>query len=395
MGLEPNNAYLTNRRLHPVRRSETPLSRTMLASRSTHTDGRPGAKTPGLENAIHRGGGPGISKATSKSHAAVPLHGPTTQPRITKDKTGATKSVVREVARPLLDRTPFPNRVQQANTPLPDNQKLAKLLLEANRTNALFNGSPDITIPESVRRVSTGRTHARAPRLSANNQFVTPLNNGRHWDVSDVEISAPKISEGSSVETPELEDDDEIEYMPPKVVEMYTPPFDFPLPNYSDVGKAIINLSQSYPRDDIPPAELEPNVDSAGWDMFTFSEIGSDDPFQQNTEKVVAPAKRLRAAPPARSTSRPITTSIKPQVTASNATTFAGSKISQTTQARNIRRPATAAAMYPPQSISALTSKRTPAVGRSEQKVGRGSVGEFTMLEISSPEVEDDFLFNV
>ncbi|KAJ7466939.1 hypothetical protein FB451DRAFT_1401796 [Mycena latifolia] len=230
----------------------------MLSLRSTHlpTDGRPGAKTPGLENAIHRA----VDKAASKSNAAVPLQS-NTQSRVHKDKdanVGGTKSLAREAARPLGDRTPFPNRdttivsnrFNAANTPLPDNQKLAKLLLEANRTNALYHSPLDNTpVSDSVPRASAGRTYVRAPRLSViqQNTFETPLNNGRHWDVSEAEISVPEVWADSPAGGLELDDYDEVEYMPPKVVDTYTPPFDFDLPNYSAVGKTLLNLSYSRP----------------------------------------------------------------------------------------------------------------------------------------------------
>ncbi|KAJ7622693.1 hypothetical protein B0H17DRAFT_1219195 [Mycena rosella] len=400
----------------------------MLSSRSTHsphlpTEGHVSAKTPGLENAIHRG----TNKAAFKSNATVPLH-PATQ----HSNTVSTKSLVREVARPLVDRTPFPNRAAVASnkfkTPLPDNQKLAKLLLEANKTNALFHDSTDGPIPDNVRRISSGRTHVRAPRLSAHNKFVTPLNSGQHWDVSDAEIAAPEILE-LHVGALESDDYDEIEYMPPKSVETYSPPFEFSLPNYSHVGKTVLNLAQSYMHDDTPPVEIEPTAEPANWNMFTLPKMETDDPFQQSPANVVA-ASTEKSAPKyslahptssrsrlgtshARlgpSNSRPGTSTpgarvsksylrLTPNPTsATNTTATSGSKTvlpQAHSQGPNVRRPATAAAMYPSKRASAPLSKRTAPVPVLERTRSDPIAGEFAMLEISSPEIEDDFIFDV
>ncbi|KAJ6526956.1 hypothetical protein DFH09DRAFT_1187205, partial [Mycena vulgaris] len=400
----------------------------MLPSRSTHLpiDVRSGAKTPGRENSIHTT--VGKANINAKNNGTMPLP-PNTQARGLKDRGAAAKLLVREVTRPLVDKTPFPNREAFASnklkTPLPDNSKLAKLLLEANRTNALFLDSTDV--PDSVARASSGRTHVRAPRLSANNKFKTPLNNGRHWDVNEAELSASEVlEEKPGVAESSDGDYDEIEYMPPKSVKTYRPPFDFSLPNYSSVGKTLLTMAQSYPHNDTPPAELEPTVDSGTWEMFILPEIETDDPFLQGaaTRDIVAhksAPKPSRAAPSSRSrpgtsnsralsNSRPATSTastgiralsshVHPgPVSATNTTVASGSKMARAREGPNVGRPATAAAIYPLNHTSAYTSRRAaPLHGRNGFKEAHagGSGGELRMFKLTSPEIEDDFIFNV
>ena len=47
-------------------------------------------------------------------------------------------------------------------------------------------------------------------------QFKTPATNGRHWDVSDGDIQVG-LDEAKDEAEVEVEDYDEIEYMPPKM----------------------------------------------------------------------------------------------------------------------------------------------------------------------------------
>lgn len=96
--------------------------------------------------------------------------------------------------RPLGDKTPFPNRT--ANQPLATGAKIAKPAL-----------------PDGSLRPSSARTHERLPR-SAGKAFETPITNGKHWDVSDIEIEVDVPVANQSIEE---ETFDEIEYMPPKV----------------------------------------------------------------------------------------------------------------------------------------------------------------------------------
>ncbi|KAJ7699287.1 hypothetical protein B0H17DRAFT_1129350 [Mycena rosella] len=382
----------------------------MPSSRSTYsthlpTEGRAGPKTPGLENAI--------GKATLKS--TVPLHS-ATQPRTNTDgSTISIKSLVREVARPLVDRTPFPNRAA-----------LAKLLLEANRTNALFHDSTGAPIPDNVRRVSSGRTHVRAPRWSANSKFVTPLNSGRHLDVSDVEIATLEVSQ-SHVRVLESELKITTRWNTcPKSIETYSPP-DFSLPNSSYVGKTVLNLAQSHMHDDTPPVEIEPTAEPATWDMFTLPEIKTDDPFQQGIMNAVAvpmpksAPKRSHATPSSRSRlgtsdARPGTSNSRPgtstpgarvskshlrlpnPASATNTTTTSDSKMALAqarSQGLHVQRPATTATMYPSKLVSAPLSKMTAPVPAQERTRSGLTTGEFAMLKILSLEIEDDFIFDV
>jgi len=100
-------------------------------------------------------------------------------------------------SRPFLDKTPFPNRVaaHPLHTPLLHGPKF----------------HPHDT-PETLLRPSSARTHIRVPR-SASRSFETPLNQGNHWDVSDVSICVPEVQ----VQVPVMEEDyDGVEYMPPR-----------------------------------------------------------------------------------------------------------------------------------------------------------------------------------
>lgn len=96
--------------------------------------------------------------------------------------------------RPLGDKTPFPNRT--AHHLHTSGGKIAK--------PALLDGSL---------RPSSARKHDSLPR-SASRVFETPITNGKHWDVSDIEIEVDTSIANQSIEE---ESHDEIEYMPPKV----------------------------------------------------------------------------------------------------------------------------------------------------------------------------------
>jgi len=114
---------------------------------------------------------------------------------------------------PFLDKTPFQNRVaaHPLHTPLLHGPKLPKLSLFEHRTGALLH--PHDT-PETLLRPSSARTHIRVPRC-ASGTFETPLNQGNHWDVSNVSICVPEVQVQVQVSAVE-EDYDEVEYMPPR-----------------------------------------------------------------------------------------------------------------------------------------------------------------------------------
>lgn len=110
-------------------------------------------------------------------------------------------------ARPLVDKTPFPNRIHAGKipvTPLPNALKQGKTLLEL----------------DSQLRPSATRTHVRVPRSGSHN-LETPPNKGNHWDISDGDIEvdegAPQVAE-MMVQQDDL---DEVEYAPPKVGAYY------------------------------------------------------------------------------------------------------------------------------------------------------------------------------
>ena len=119
-------------------------------------------------------------------------------------------------SRPLLDKTPFPNRTRSDltafQTPLPAT-KLA--FLEPG-----YDGSP-LLFP----RPSSTRKHIRVPR-SASRSFETPPsrtlnvqpNHNSPWDVSELDICLGQDQSSIVDDALAKEDHDELEYMPPRPV---------------------------------------------------------------------------------------------------------------------------------------------------------------------------------
>ncbi|KAG6844843.1 hypothetical protein H0H87_003274 [Tephrocybe sp. NHM501043] len=190
--------------------------------------------------------------------------------------------VSRPNVRILGDKTPFPNRskTEKFETSATQLSKLPVLLLLEPNSHL----PPDKT-PDSQLRPSSARKQDRMPRLSAGKAFVTPINNGNHWDVSELNIVAP---ETEVQETP-ADDYDEIEYMPPNTLYLASQPaLDIELPDYKQVGKALFNFAQTCPYNDSTVAEivvLEEDVKLPGWDMLPLQELESDDPFRQFSAK--------------------------------------------------------------------------------------------------------------
>lgn len=126
-------------------------------------------------------------------------------------------------SRPLGEKTPFPNRHnhQSAHTPAPQSTKISKLSIPDDSLPELLQTPGALLRPSSTRRsskVPRSSLGDSAGRLNRVLNFKTPATNGNHWDVSDGEIdidSAEVDAEGSQDVL--IEDDDEIEYMPPKV----------------------------------------------------------------------------------------------------------------------------------------------------------------------------------
>ncbi|KAK7048619.1 hypothetical protein R3P38DRAFT_2870469 [Favolaschia claudopus] len=220
---------------------------------------------------------------------------------------------------PLGDKTPFPNREAKAfATPLPADQKIAKLVLEPKAIPGPSSGGT----PASAPRPSSARTHVRAPRNSSGqklpivldapnfgsqpeldySKFQTPAVNGKHWDVSPLAPSPVAMPEPA----PEVEDDyDEIEYMPPKVDcdALWVPPLDFDLPNYAEVGKEMRRRAQGFAYDDEVAVDWAA-VEVDGWEVempkLELAELDPDDPFATSAETAkpkLQPKGVTRAAP--------------------------------------------------------------------------------------------------
>ncbi|KAJ7502577.1 hypothetical protein B0H11DRAFT_2188378 [Mycena galericulata] len=323
----------------------------MLSSRPMQfSDGRMAAKTPGRENVVHRG--PMTVHGKGKQNYMAPVQPHSVQPQKSAKDT-FSKNPTRLVTRPLVDKTPFPNRdaVSKFNTPLPGGQKIAKLvLLDANKPASASHLHPNDT-PDSVARPSSARKHVRAPRGSAskNLNFQTPLVNGNPWDVSELDIVIPAAEEPPAVLEPK-DDYDEIEYMPPNSLDTsYTPPFDFSIPDYKAVGARLLDLAHSYHYNDTPPAELDPLEDAYACSMpeFALPALQSDDPF-------------LDAATPM--PSRTVT------VTSNQPSRVGTSRPGTSTSVSAAKRPATRTQPHPAISVrpAPATQKSQPLLGTSK-----------------------------
>ncbi|KAF8634304.1 hypothetical protein AX17_004256 [Amanita inopinata Kibby_2008] len=338
----------------------------------------------------------------------------------------AHRSTTRPIIRPLGDKTPFPNRINNAaqETALKsDLQRLPKLL------ESLYPSlSNQEQTPELSRRPSSTRKNARAPR-STNRNFETPINNGNPWDVSDgsIELGGAQTLEQPEHDT-EAGDLDDLEYMPPNTLDLpYQPPFDFELPNYKQVGKTLFDLAHSYPFDDAPPPECEPDLSDfmLSWDLLPpLPEAGTwsddpDDPFYRDKRVVVenkmaSSTSRKAAIRPTRNasvirSSRTATAaknSVSLPTTASTATTRTGisrpatstaisrpvtRSMSKQGQRAEVRRPASASATMTPSSTShqpvstAKTSKVKVSLTTKAGKVTGGSNARGKGTNLSGP----------
>ena len=125
----------------------------------------------------------------------------------------------RPAARPLGDKTPFPNRASKAGAAQDIgiqkgelHQKLPKLLDSLYPSLSNQEGAPEY----SPRPSSTRKT-ARAPH-SATRKFQTPLVNGNPWDVSEGSIELGDVQVQDVQGDAEVEDLDDVEYMPPNTL---------------------------------------------------------------------------------------------------------------------------------------------------------------------------------
>ncbi|KIL66472.1 hypothetical protein M378DRAFT_177832 [Amanita muscaria Koide BX008] len=222
------------------------------------------------------------------------------------DTTNApNKSVVLQTQpRPLVDKTPFPNRAAAAtklNKSMVDVDsnldKLPKLLETIYPSGMPREG--DSTEIMNGERPSSMRKSVRTPRLSGRKiigagemQFKTPAVNGNPWDVSDgsIDLGEIEMKGGGGGEQEEMVDMDEIEYMAPNTLDLpYQPPFEFDLPDYKHVGKTLFDLAHSWPVDDSAAglfADPVFEIDKSSWETLKLVESDEedmDDPFRPKT----------------------------------------------------------------------------------------------------------------
>ncbi|PFH53676.1 hypothetical protein AMATHDRAFT_54079 [Amanita thiersii Skay4041] len=269
----------------------------------------------------------------------------------------------RPAMRPLGDKTPFPNRVNIATQDTIQKetlQRLPKLLESFYPSINNQEGSPELS-----RRPSSTRKNGRTPR--GGRGYQTPMNKGNPWDVSDgsIELGETQV-QAQAEEDVEFSDTDEIEYMPPNTLDLpYQPPFDFELPNYTDVGKTLFNFTHSYPFDDAPPPESEPDLSDfvANWDLlpshpqYKSPSEDPDDPFHVG-EAVSTLPNRSGVSASRRKSSR--TTSSSSIATRTTRVPSNSSATTATTTTRTgTSRPATAAGVSRPVTRSMTKSSQT------------------------------------
>ncbi|TCD68545.1 hypothetical protein EIP91_010470 [Steccherinum ochraceum] len=283
---------------------------------NARTPGKSILKTPGRtlhksrsalqENVAYDGNGGTTARKKGKGH--TPFH-----PAIRAGFEGPTvgSQACPVVTRVLGDKTPAPNRhlnYQPMQTPAPQTIKLAKLsILETEEEDFMM------PTPGAYLRPSSSRKSLRASRTSGSGQkmlFKTPATNGRHWEVNEEDLQI--MQEAEPEPEVEVDDYDEIEYMPPKVsgnVEQpYEPPFD--MPDYKVMGKALLLSSRTDPVDETlewkyaRPIEEEINdvelLDSTGALVFERPELpdlsDEEDPFLQFLPKP-APSNLVPSKP--------------------------------------------------------------------------------------------------
>ncbi|KAI0058108.1 hypothetical protein BV25DRAFT_1994533 [Artomyces pyxidatus] len=415
------------------------------------------AKTPGRalqknrgalqENALHHGARTTNVKSF-KASFQTPLRDESMKPQKLFQGTQPLKGGgPATLSRPLLDKTPFPNRQLKAVTPIPSNKKAGMLpAMDQHLT---------VATPGHLLRPSSTRKSVRARRSSGPN-FETPITNGNHWDVSDMEIEVPAVDEVQE-EQAETEDYDEIEYMPPTAIERpYEPAFE--MPDYTVVGAQLFKLMHSHTYDDANDLYFaadkermdEGLLESTGfstspshWKYFKLPELDDDSPFGRAIAGPMPSTKPKSsstnfppsAAPHARtatvvkaplpsissrsvSTSRPPTRSVPLSRAPSTATsTVRGSNVTTSGRAALARtsRPATALArapvpsrttapssrqvvQRPATSASVRTVKTTVPSSRPTTSTSRGPMAKMRPLnqrvekKVSSPASVDDIV---
>ncbi|KZT29070.1 hypothetical protein NEOLEDRAFT_697030 [Neolentinus lepideus HHB14362 ss-1] len=383
----------------------------MLSARpiSIHMDGpsQAPAKTPGRtlpkgrnalqENALYRAALPATAKARKVATHHTPFHTKSTTTSKTASNSILT-NLAKTASKPLFDKTPFRNRAGHTlSTPHTAVNKIQKLSFL----------DPELEIPSQVAnlRPSSARKSLRLPRPSGSatsNKFRTPVTTGNHWDVSDGEVEVQGAKEEAEKEAMEVEDDDEIEYMPPTaIIPPYEPPFE--LPDYKELGKALMRAAYSHPYDDRPPPQLDLSIYDEKFFAATeasleleLPELEDDNLFlpaptptvvrdsTSTTSSSTLPSRTTRSTinsssdaaapttakstlPSRRPTTRAVTRSAKPQVTTSDSRSIAGAKpaLAQTraasvTSTRSTTR-LRAAVPRPATTVASSSSSRTRA----------------------------------
>ncbi|KAH0589698.1 hypothetical protein H2248_005420 [Termitomyces sp. 'cryptogamus'] len=296
------------------------------------------------------------------------------------------KQIVSRPARIQLgDKTPFPNRsnTEKPETPASQLSKLPIISFLGPQSRLQLDKTP-----ESLRRPSSARSQDRVPR-NANKPFVTPVNNGNHWDASELCITPPEV-EAQEPRLPE-DDFDEIEYMPPNTLHLALEPVvDIELPDYRELGKALFEFAHTCPIDDTPVAEIEINgkdLQLPGWDLLPIPELESDDPFQRSRKpksatahirsKTILPTKQKQMAPP---TNKMLVKPLPPPALRPKSTTSLRSEPSASTL-----NPKKESSLRPTSSIRGAPIKRfVPSTSRTA-KPNPPTVNKAKIIDASRP----------
>ncbi|KAI0762169.1 hypothetical protein BD413DRAFT_586215 [Trametes elegans] len=272
----------------------------------------PNAKTPGRkalknraalqENAVHSGAKTVLSK---KNVMHTPFRPGTAH--------GKKQAISMSVTRPLMDKTPFPNRVAPSTgfggskTPATKGFKLSKLSLLVPEPEQPELLSPDVA---PLLRPSSTRKSLRG-RLSGT--FKTPVTKGDHWNVSpgdmEMELEGGLADQVQEEVVPAQDEDDEIEYMPPTAIERpYEPPFE--LPDYKSMGRSLFSLGHApavddtadvyYGTDIAQQVDIQALVAASGsqstGDGFVLPELEDDSPFSSKPVNALLPTDAAKAA---------------------------------------------------------------------------------------------------
>ncbi|CAE6511203.1 unnamed protein product [Rhizoctonia solani] len=415
-------------------------------------------KTPGRVNANTRKENPGGAQTilrgkgglggTSKVVLNTPGYndaGPLETKRLFKDGkvTGQqAQSISRAFA--LLDKTnktPHPKSRKPVSTMTPVAGSTKKSNLKPSFTPALPQVTADAP-KATVRRPSAARLSIRAPRSG---NFETPDARGRpaHWDIGDMGPDMDEhiqLSNDTEVKTAEVEEEDEIEYMPPTaIVPDYEPLFD--MPDFKAFGQAIVSLTHSYwPKEDLDVLSTirDDGIIDARFNQPSCHDLSILDPPEDNPFPVRDPpadtkkpetrgrsasvtgrgGSTVRARPasvadvrtdiapraPSRTSSRPAPTVPAHTSSATNSRPLStappksDASASQTTKS-TIRRPGTSLGIRSGENTARVAGK-IMVPRRTDTKVARQPEPQAHLVEALAEPVgeyalDDDFLFEV